>query len=352
MNRNYKSAIAMFLAVVWLTGNILGMAGTAQACSNVLLNSKDYIVSGRTMDFDIDLGSEVVVIPAGRSIVVGNSFNDTTTRRKTKYGFVGVNAFHRDNFTDGMNEKGLSLAALWLPETKYPEPKDYPGFDCIPVDDMTEWILGNFADVDEVKQALEHTIITAKFVKELKIIPPLHVALHDAKGNSIVIEFVEGKTIIHDNAELKVLTNEPTYAWHVKGLEKYLDYTNEIATDDLVIYEDRRFVQAYLSNKFVKAPDTAQEAIANMTAIMNKVAVVRGEAKASPSTYANLGAYNYTLWTVIRDHTNKVFYFNDADNLSLRSIDLTKVDFRENAPTVRVKLVGGSYHQPVEGSLR
>lgn len=89
-----------------------------------------------------------------------------------------------------------------------------------------------------------------------------------------------------------------------------------------------------------------------MTAIMNKVAVVRGEAKASPSTYANLGAYNYTLWTVIRDHKNKVFYFNDADNLSLRSIDLNKVDFRENAPTVRVKLVGGAYHQPVEGLLQ
>lgn len=347
-----RKTIAIFTLVcsTWIMG---GTIEKTQACSNVLLNSKEYIVSGRTMDFDVDLQSEVVVVPAGQVVQFKDDTDGKITNYKSKYGFVGVNAFHLDRYVDGLNENGLSVAGLWLPETKYPNPKDYPGYDRIPVDSVIGWILGNFATVGEVKQALqENTIITGSYVKQIKMTPPLHLAIHDQNGGSIVVEFLNGKINIHDNSDIKILTNDPDYTWHLANLKKYDHYTNKLTSDDVQVKDDKRFVEAYFLNKFINPPSSQQAALADMTAIMNKVAVVRGEALAGESTYASLGAFNYTLWTVIRDHKNKVFYFNDADNLSLRSIDLKKVNLTENAPILRIKLTAGEYHQPMEGMLK
>jgi len=327
------------------------MAG-AEACSNVLLNSKEFILSGRTMDFDIDLLSEVVVVPVGQFVTSKGGAAGTAISQKSKYGFVGVNAFHISQYVEGLNEKGLSVAKLWLPETKYQEPKDYPGRESVTIDQVGGWILGNFASVAEVNQALDNTIVIAKHLDALKMTPPVHLAIHDQYGASIVVEFLEGKARIYDNSDVKVLTNDPDYAWHLENLKQYEQVTNKLDSDEAPVKNDKRFVLAYLLNKYVNQAASLQAAIADITAIMSRVSVVRGEAIAGESTYANLGAYNYTLWTVIRDHKNKVFYFNDADNLSLRSLDLKKLDLRENAPAVRIELAGGQYHQPVEKLLR
>lgn len=350
-----KKNVVLFTVLVALcTLSVLGNFNMeAEACSNVLLNSKEYIVSGRTMDFEIDLKSEIVVVPAGQIVEAKDGNGSNLISWKSKYGFVGVNAFRLNKYVDGLNERGLSIAGLWLPETKYPSPKDFPGYNCIPIDLAGEWILGNFSTVREVKEALQNnTIITTAFVNELKMVPPLHFAIHDENGESIVVEFTDGKINIYDNSAVKVMTNDPDYSWHLDNLKKYDKLTNKLSSDDVQIKDDKRFIEAFFLNKFVNEPKNLQAAIADMTAIMNKIAVVRGEAIAGESTYANLGSYNYTLWTVIRDHKNKVFYFNDADNLSLRSIDLNKVGLKENDPKVRISLVGGQYHQPMEGYLK
>lgn len=45
----------------------------------------------------------------------------------------------------------------------------------------------------------------------------MHVALHDAAGKNLVIEFIEGEVKIYDNP-LGVLTNRPDFTWQINNL--------------------------------------------------------------------------------------------------------------------------------------
>ena len=53
------------------------------------------------------------------------------------------------------------------------------------------------------------------------IVPPFHYTLHDASGASIVIEPVNGTLKVYDNP-LGVMTNAPTFDWHLTNLKNYV----------------------------------------------------------------------------------------------------------------------------------
>lgn len=82
------------------------------------------------------------------------------------------------------------------------------------------WILGNFATAHEVKEALGTVKIWGEIVEHLQRVPGLHIALHDQAGNNLVIEFLDGEIVTHDNP-LGVLTNGPPFAWHLANLKHY-----------------------------------------------------------------------------------------------------------------------------------
>jgi penicillin V acylase-like amidase (Ntn superfamily) len=54
-----------------------------------------------------------------------------------------------NKYVDGLNEKGLSIGTLWLDETEYPTPASTD--NALSIQDVGEWVLGNFATVAEVK---------------------------------------------------------------------------------------------------------------------------------------------------------------------------------------------------------
>lgn len=49
-----------------------------------------------------------------------------------------------------------------------------------------------------------------------------------------------------------------------------------------------------------------------------------------------------TWWILIRDHQNKVVYFQDMDKGCLCSSDLKKLNLTNNAPVLRIFLAGDS----------
>jgi choloylglycine hydrolase len=165
------------------------------ACSDFMLNnSGDSVVSARTMDFEMPLQAEVVVVPRGESFQSALSEDDKYMKWTSKYGFVGTNVAHLYAFTDGMNEKGLSIGTLWLVATGYPDAKDVPRDKMVQIGDAAHWILGNFSTVGEVKEGLKNVVITGGPIKEMgDIMLPLHFAIHDANKGSIVVEFIGGE---------------------------------------------------------------------------------------------------------------------------------------------------------------
>ena len=92
----------------------------ALACTDVRLIAGDGSpMTVRTMEFAMDLGSEVQIIPRGLQ-VMSPAPNGDGLKWTSKYGYVAMNAYNMPVATDGLNEKGLGFGALYLPgEAKY-----------------------------------------------------------------------------------------------------------------------------------------------------------------------------------------------------------------------------------------
>jgi hypothetical protein len=117
----------------------------------LLAGDKDNsVVIGRSMEFGEDLGSQILV--GGRGTKKQSAAPDSPMGGLSwtaKYGYVGLNVagLHLPKLIcDGMNEKGLSIGALWLPVYTQYSPTVSSKVQALDVTDFTNWVLGNFGD--------------------------------------------------------------------------------------------------------------------------------------------------------------------------------------------------------------
>jgi len=233
---------------------------------------------------------------------------------------------------------------LWLAEAKYQEVSRSDYKNAIAIIDLGTWILGNFSKVEEVKSAIKNVKVWGKVVEKLGSVPPLHVALHDSEGNSAVIELIAGEKKIHNNP-VGVLTNSPSFDWHMANLRNYVGITSYNAKPITMNGETfkgmgegsglaglpgdftppSRFVRAATFVRLSNAPEDSSEGINLANHILNTVDIPKGAIKEEKE---NAGlAEGHTLWVTIKDLNNKVFYFRTYEDLTLRSIDLKKINF-------------------------
>jgi len=92
-----------------------GVMQSAQACTGITLTAADgTIVRARTMEFAIDIHSNMIMIP--------RAMHGLETRRwqrraqvEAKYASVGTNGVGMPVLFDGVNEKGLSSGLFYFP---------------------------------------------------------------------------------------------------------------------------------------------------------------------------------------------------------------------------------------------
>ena len=142
----------------------------------------------------------------------------------TKYPVVGVSAaiIPGGALLDGQNSEGLSMSGNFLPgftqyQTVTPQDKDYQS-----VLTFGSWALGNFANVADLREALKTMKVWADDSLPTGPTPAtLHFVFVDRGGAGMVVEYVGGEVNIHDNIA-HVLTNAPTYDWHINNIRNYL----------------------------------------------------------------------------------------------------------------------------------
>ena len=314
----YRYASALFFFAM----SVFFQPQTLIACSDVVLNhSGRMIVSARTMDFADPLEAEVVVVPRGKKCQsIGLRDNQTYMKWVSKYGFVGTNLLHKNIFTDGMNEKGLSAAGLWLDETVYPDISKIPPQKVVLIPDAIRWILGSFRTVEQVKKALETVVIGGiglpPIFEEENV--PLHLSLHDRHNKNLVIEFINGSMAMYDNP-YHVLTNGPPFPEQIANLAQYQSMTNQ-SEGMLGLPGDHhasdRFALLYTLNRFVQKSTTHREAVNNALHLIQRVTMVNNEVQGGSTEY-----------TVLRDHTGLVYYVMDNQNMNTRALHLKKLNF-------------------------
>ena len=323
------------------------------ACTDVLLRPDSvFVVSGRNMDFALDLQTTLLVVPRETSFQSRLGKDTKGLSWTSRYGFVGLNALGQDFFADGMNEKGLSAATLWLPGTEYPDVTEAE--KTLAVEDAVSWILGNFSTVEEVKDALKNVTITGVFLEAMKTLPPLHIAVHDVQGKSIVIEFLGGQTYIHDNT-LGVLTNAPDFDWQLTNYQLFLWQVEDLLYPAAVAVPGAwtpapRFVRAAMIRQQLPTPTTHQEALASVIHIMNSVQVPKGAYGTDTRNEQNMAhnGQDYTQYTLIRDHEKLILYFNTWSNQGWRSLDLKSIDFSGKTKYAALSVETGPANSPVK----
>lgn len=328
------------------------------ACSDFRLNtSSASVITGRTMDFAVDLNSVVEVIPRGstfQELPVLHYADCPDYKWASKLGFVALNMFGVNVAADGMNEKGLSAAELYLVGSEYPVPaKPLETRQKPIVTAICTFILGNFATVDEVREGLDHVQI-AEYDEQIAAFlvgkkaelgrVPLHISVHDATGKSLVIEFLKGKVVLYDNVN-QVLTNEPPLNEQLAALEK-----NGFSTVPGGYGATERFIRLSVLNRAVpfgyrNSPDTSsflaatqeQRDVADTLHLLNTV--VR-----PPSAEA-------TEWSIVRDHGRKKLYIRSSVNQVLRQVDLNKLDFSDPASRRAIPVTFGNWFVDVTDAL-
>ncbi len=312
-------------------GMVLVTVHTADACSRILWNdNKLAVVVGRTMDWPQSTDPILTVFPrgmerdgsrAGPDVVV----KDNPARWTSKYGSM-VTTMYGIGTADGFNEQGLGAHMLYLTATDF-GPRD-PKKAGVHAGLWAQYILDNAANVTEAIALLDDiqpVMIEARGSKAT-----VHLAIEDASGDSAIIEYIDGKPVIHHGKEFRIMTNDPTYDQQLALLKKqdFSKPSSEMPLPGNVNATDR-FQRAAYYSAMLPEPKTEREAIASILAIARNVSVPFG------APYKGFGIYN-TEYRTAMNLTDKRYYFELTNSPNVIWADLTKFDLSPGAPVMHL----------------
>jgi len=345
-----------FAATLSLLAASLLLSPVIYACTDIQITATDGSqIIARSMEFAMQLDSDIVSVPKGTPFTSTTPDGKPAASWKSKFGYLMVNGLKQQFVVDGMNDQGVAFEYLYLPgETTYMSIPAGKNSQAIPYFNLGAWILGNFGTVEEIRKALASVSIYQQTLPATgDMVFPLHAIIHDASGKGIVVEFVKGKMEISDY--VGVATNSPVYAWHVTNLLRYVNlspYNPHPLVINGVSYDANgqgagqlglpgdispasRFVKmAYLRQSAYPVADAAA-AINLAEHIMNNVDIPAGMTRAKVDDKESTET---TEWTVFKDLTHKVFYYHSYQDMTMRSIDLSKIDFSEKAPQLSIPI--------------
>jgi choloylglycine hydrolase len=328
----------------------------AAACTDIQVKAKDgSVIVARSMEFAMDLQSNLRTSPRGRAFNLQTDDGKPAASWKAKYGYVFLDGMQVDAVIDGMNEAGLTIEDLFFP--------NFAGYQTVPAGQESkglpyihfgDWVLGNFKTVDEVRSALNNILVyAAKIPGQGDTIFPLHFAIYDASGKGIVVEYTHGQLNLYDS--VGVMTNSPSYEWHLLNLTNYVHLTPTnpapIAVDGMQfgatgqgygmigmpgdVSPPSRFVKmAALLHVALPANDDMQ-AINLAEHIINNVDIPFGLVR-EPQSDKYIS--ESTEWVVFKDLTHRMFYYRTYTNMSLQGVNLAKINFAENAPRLKMPI--------------
>jgi choloylglycine hydrolase len=180
------------------------------------------VVIGRTMEFALDLGWRLLVVPRATELTgtapggPGHSFT-------ADHGFVCVGALGRSSATDGINDAGLSAALLYLPGYADYQPADgVPADQLVSPDEVATLVLAGAGSVREAIDVVSNVTVWNRVEDLLGSPLPIHLVLFDAGGDAAVVEWVGGERHVHENP-VGICTNAPPFDWHVTNLRNYVN---------------------------------------------------------------------------------------------------------------------------------
>ncbi len=319
------------------------LAAPVLACTRTLyVGSDNMVITGRNMDWDEDMSSNLWVFPAGmkRNGAAGANSIEWVSR----YGSVVASGYEAGS-ADGMNEKGLVANLLYLAESKYaPAAVGRPDLSIVA---WPQYVLDNYATVAEAVEALRGE----PFTVVAPILPngapaALHLSISDPSGDSAIFEYIDGKLIIHHGNRYTVMTNSPSYDQQL-SLDEYWKTVGGTAFLPGTARAADRFVRASFllsaiprkaDKNFIKGvPEQSYDyqAVASVMSVMRSVSVPLGLTTPNEPNIAS------TLWRTVADQKNLIYYFDSATRPNTFWVSLGKLDLKPGAPVRKLTIQNG-----------
>jgi choloylglycine hydrolase len=294
---------------------IAGTVSKVDACSRVFWNSnKQAQVVARTMDLYMSDEAQLVFYPRGMERAGASDAN--AIRWKAPYASVAVTAFGMAT-SDGLNEHGLAVHLLYLHDTKYELRDQRPALSNTL---SAQYVLDNSRTVLEALKNLQKVQIVSFQVGGREW--PLHLAIEDASGDSAIIEFVDGKEVVHHGKQFTVMTNEPPLQQQLENLAKYKLFGGKLTLPG-DIDPASRYVRAATFLKTLPEPTDYRTAVAGVLGVIRTTMVPMGAQDTGDSESHDTWP---TLWVSAADLTHRVFYFHSTKSPNLFWIDLKSLD--------------------------
>ncbi|WP_193164373.1 linear amide C-N hydrolase [Microbulbifer hainanensis] len=265
----------------------------------------------------------------------------------TKYALGGITIIRDSAYADVMNERGLAINLLYLPDfAKYQTyDPDQANISMSPTDLMA-YLASQFATVAEVKTGLKKIRVVPVVEPALGIPAPVHYAITDASGAEIVVEYLDGKLNIYETT-IGVMTNSPGYDWHLTNLRNYVNLRQTdvppIKVNDLKLTQigvgsgliglpgdytpPSRFVRAAAWREMARKTQGGFDTTREVFRILDNFNLpIEGAGDHVPKGFEPV-KYGSTQYTMSFDIKNLMIYYHTDDNRTVRSIDMKKVNW-------------------------
>lgn len=284
------------------------------ACSALVFNKNKPATVAVNLDWKYREGT-VVIHPRNTLMVSSvDSHRYHPLIWKSRYGsvvFHGGHRFKAGPAADGMNEKGLTASVLMLKSSSYSFNEELPTLN---TSEWVQYVLDNFQNVQEVLDDSANYQLLPSDYRNVKM--NLHMIVNDAEGQSAVLEYLDGKLIVHtqDNLTPPVVTNTD-YDSAVSLLSEYHDFGGTKALPG-GYDSNSRFVRAAHYLKRLPGFVAKEEHIAYAFNGLSDVAQAPGSALP-------------TQLSMVFDIATKTIYFRSINEASVRVIPLDSINFDE-----------------------
>eukprot|EP00009_Paramoeba_aestuarina_P009402 CAMPEP_0201522702 /NCGR_PEP_ID=MMETSP0161_2-20130828/18492_1 /ASSEMBLY_ACC=CAM_ASM_000251 /TAXON_ID=180227 /ORGANISM="Neoparamoeba aestuarina, Strain SoJaBio B1-5/56/2" /LENGTH=387 /DNA_ID=CAMNT_0047921621 /DNA_START=46 /DNA_END=1209 /DNA_ORIENTATION=+ len=367
------------------------VVGLYQACTSVQVKygESSYAI-GRSMELPVPMKLatdwRAVTHPAHTYVPRPMKKGEIVNKEESNpIGFISIDAIFLSEETkdddvlhilsgEGMNEYGLSVSAQTFVSSEYERvhvrDRDVVYFYFI------GYALGNYKTADDLIYALRNNVSVIDPIPIPLSSAKFHWGVTDAAGSSYVIEYLQGELHVWDNSDVGVMTNDPTWGWHVENLNTYatvsplwsnggtnLQMKTPVGTVPKIMSNGyntfglpgdftpiSRFVRMwYLRETLLfndkKAPQTIDDVTVIITALLNSVFIPKGS---SASELENDGEtkvddFDFTQYDVIKFPDQKMFYFRSYENMIWKKVDLSQFNFTVGAPSVSIGIYDGEY---------
>lgn len=300
-------------------------------CTGLTITTPAGFFFGRNMDIDRPFGERVIIVP--RRYACGFLHEP---RREAGYALIGMGSVV-DNlplYAEAANEKGLCAAGLNFPGFAQYAKAPLDGHFNVSAPELITWLLTHYASVAEARADLARLNLLGEPVRPGLPVPPLHWLLAD-RHESLVIESTADGLRVQSNP-VGVLTNSPTFDWHLTNLRQYMGLRAEQPAPanwgDLALRPlgegvggvglpgdaspPSRFVRAAFLRNSAAFGESEAEAISQFFHVLDAVAMVRGNV-ALPN--GNLDLTTYASCIAV---DRGAYFYKTAGNSQLNVVNL------------------------------